>query len=104
MTLSLGFSIEPLSRAHPHLASFRDHLGLVESALRRAQAQGGNRAVGWRVNEDWLELAIAARGEAGVAALLRTNPDAATAALDESGGGDAAEAEGLLTQTIERRD
>ena len=91
VTLSLGFSIEPLSRAHPHLASFRDHLGLVESALRRAQAQGGNRAVGWRVNEDWLELAIAARGEAGVAALLRTNPDAA-------------EAEGLLTQTVERRD
>jgi diguanylate cyclase (GGDEF)-like protein len=91
VTLSLGFSIEPLSRAHPHLASFRDHLGLVEAALRRAQAQGGNRAVGWRVNEDWLELAIAARGEAGVAALLRTDPDAA-------------ETEGLVTQTVERRD
>ena len=91
VTLSLGFSIEPLSRAHPHLASFRDHLGLVDAALRRAQAQGGNRAVGWRANEDALELAIAARGEAGVAALLRTNPDGA-------------EAEGLLSQTVERRD
>ena len=91
VSLSLGFSIEPLSRAHPHLASFRDHLGLVDAALRRAQAQGGNRAVGWRVNEDALELAIAARGETGVAALLRTNPDGA-------------EAEGLLSQTVERRD
>ena len=91
VTLSLGFSIEPLSRVHPHLASFRDHLGLVDAALRRAQAQGGNRAVGWRVNEDVLERAIAARGEAGVAALLRTNPDGA-------------EAEGLLSQTVERRD
>ena len=91
VSLSLGFSIEPLSRAHPHLASFRDHLGLVDAALRRAQAQGGNRAVGWRVNEDALERAIAARGEAGVAALLRTNPDGA-------------EAEGLLSQTVERRD
>jgi diguanylate cyclase (GGDEF)-like protein len=91
VSLSIGFSIEPLSRAHPHLASFRDHLGLVEAALRRAQAQGGNRAVGWRVNEDWLKLAIAARGEAEVAALLRTNPDAA-------------EAEGMLSQTVERRD
>jgi diguanylate cyclase (GGDEF)-like protein len=91
MSLSLGFSIEPLSRAHPHLASFRDHLGLVDAALRRAQAQGGNRAVGWRVNEDALERAIAERGEAGVVALLRTNPDGA-------------EAEGLLSQTVERRD
>jgi diguanylate cyclase (GGDEF)-like protein len=91
VSLSLGFSIEPLSRAHPHLASFRDHLGLVDAALRRAQAQGGNRAVGWRMNEDALERSIAARGEAGVAALLRTNPDGA-------------EAEGLLSQTVERRD
>jgi hypothetical protein len=91
VTLSIGFSIEPLSRAHPHLASFRDHLGLVDAALRRAQAQGGNRAVGWRVNEDALERAIASRGEAGVAVLLRTNPDAA-------------ETEGLLSQTVERRD
>jgi GGDEF domain-containing protein len=91
VSLSLGFSIEPLSRAHPHLASFRDHLGLVDAALRRAQAQGGNRAVGWRVNEDALERAIADRGEAGVAALLRANADAA-------------EAEGLLSQTVERRD
>ncbi len=91
VSLSLGFSIEPLSRAHPHLASFRDHLGLVDAALRRAQAQGGNRAVGWRVNDDAFERAIAERGEAGVAALLRTNPDGA-------------EAEGLLSQTVERRD
>ncbi|HMA28276.1 MAG TPA: GGDEF domain-containing protein [Thermoanaerobaculia bacterium] len=91
VSLSIGFSIEPLSRAHPHLASFRDHLGLVEAALRRAQTQGGNRAVGWRANEDALDFAIAVSGEAGVAELLRTNPDGA-------------EAEGLLSQTVERRD
>lgn len=91
VTLSLGFSIEPLSRAHPHLASFRDHLALVDAALRRAQAQGGNRAVGWRASEEALELAIAARGEAGVAALLRTDPANA-------------EAEGLISQAVERGD
>lgn len=90
VTLSLGFSIEPLSRAHPHFASFRDHLALVDAALRRAQAQGGNRAVGWRVNEDVLERAIASRGEASVAALLRTDPAAA-------------EAEGILSQAVEPR-
>ena len=91
VTLSLGFSIEPLSRAHPHLASFRDHLALVDAALRRAQQQGGNRAVGWRANDEAFEHAIAARGEAGVAALLRTDPAAA-------------EAEGLISQAVERRD
>ncbi len=89
VTLSLGFSIEPLSRAHPHLASFRDHLALVDAALRRAQQQGGNRAVGWRANDEAFERAIAARGEAGVATLLRTDP--ATA-----------EAEGLISQAVER--
>jgi diguanylate cyclase (GGDEF)-like protein len=91
VTLSIGFSIEPLSRAHPHLASFRDHLALVEAALRRAQRQGGNRAVGWRANDEGFGRAIAAWGEAGVAALLRTDPAAA-------------EAEGLISQTVERRD
>ena len=91
VTLSLGFSIEPLSRAHPHLASFRDHLALVDAALRRAQQQGGNRAVGWRANDEAFERAIATRGEAGVAALLRTDPAAA-------------EAEGLISQAVERRD
>jgi len=91
VSLSVGFSIEPLSRAHPHLASFRDHLALVDAALRRAQAQGGNRAIGWRVNEDALERAIVSRGEPGVAALLRTDPGAA-------------EKEGLLSQTVERRE
>lgn len=89
VTLSLGFSIEPLSRAHPHLASFRDHLALVDAALRRAQEQGGNRAVGWRANDEAFERAIAARGEAGVATLLRTDPAAA-------------EAEGLISQAVER--
>ena len=89
VTLSLGFSIEPLSRTHPHLASFRDHLALVDAALRRAQTQGGNRAVGWRANDEAFERAIAARGEAGVAALLRTDPAAA-------------EAEGLISQAVER--
>jgi diguanylate cyclase (GGDEF)-like protein len=90
VTLSLGFSTEPLSQAHPHFASFRDHLALVDAALRRAKAQGGNRAVGWRVNADALESAIASRGEASVAAFLRTNPDAA-------------EAEGILSQAVEPR-
>ncbi len=89
VTLSIGFSIEPLSRAHPHLASFRDHLALVDVALRRAQEQGGNRAVGWRANDEAVERAIAARGEAGVAAFLRGDPAAA-------------EAEGLITQAVER--
>lgn len=89
VSISLGFSIEPLSRAHPHLASFRDHIALVEAALRRAQAQGGNRAVGWRVNDEALERAIDSRGEAGVAALLRSDPDAA-------------EKEGVISQTVER--
>jgi diguanylate cyclase (GGDEF)-like protein len=91
VTLSLGFSIEPLSRAHPHLASFRDHLALVDAALRRAQEQGGNRAVGWRANDEAFERVIAARGEAGVATLLRTDPAAA-------------EAEGLISQAVERGD
>lgn len=91
VTLSLGFSIEPLLRAHPHLASFRDHLALVDAALRRAQEQGGNRAVGWRANDEAFERAIAARGEAGVAALLRTDPAAA-------------ETEGLISQAVERGD
>ena len=91
VTLSLGFSIEPLSRAHPHLASFRDHLALVDAALRLAQRQGGNRAVGWRANDEAFERAITARGEAGVATLLRTDPAAA-------------EAEGLITQAVERGD
>ena len=89
VTLSLGFSIEPLSRAHPHLASFRDHLALVDAALRRAQEQGGNRAVGWRANDEAIERAILVRGESGVAALLRTDPAAA-------------EAEGLISQAVER--
>ena len=89
VTLSLGFSIEPLSRAHPHLASFRDHLALVDAALRLAQRQGGNRAVGWRANDEAFERAIAARGEAGVATLLRTDPAAA-------------ESEGLISQAVER--
>jgi len=89
VTLSLGFSIEPLSRAHPHLASFRDHLALVDAALRLAQRQGGNRAVGWRANDEAIERAIAARGEAGVAALLRTDPAAA-------------ETEGLISRAVER--
>ena len=91
VTLSLGFSIEPLLRAHPHLASFRDHLALVDAALRRAQEQGGNRAVGWRANDEAFERAIAARGEAGVAALLRADPAAA-------------ETEGLISQAVERGD
>jgi diguanylate cyclase (GGDEF)-like protein len=91
VTLSLGFSIEPLSRAHPHLASFRDHLALVAAALRLAQEQGGNRAVGWRANDEAVERAIAARGEAGVATFLRTDPAAA-------------EAEGLISQAVERGD
>ena len=89
VTLSLGFSIEPLVRAHPHLASFRDHLALVDAALRRAQEQGGNRAVGWRANDEAIERAIAARGESVVAALLRTDPAAA-------------EADGLISQAVER--
>ncbi len=91
VTLYLGFSIEPLSRTHPHLASFRDHLALVDAALRLAQKQGGNRAVGWRANDEAIERAIAARGESGVAALLRTDPGAA-------------EAEGLISQAVERGD
>jgi len=89
VTLSLGFSIEPLVRAHPHLASFRDHLALVDAALRLAQKQGGNRAVGWRANDEAIERAIAARGESVVAALLRTDPAAA-------------EADGLISQAVER--
>jgi diguanylate cyclase (GGDEF)-like protein len=91
VTISLGFSIEPLSRAHPHLASFRDHLALVDAALRLAQRQGGNRAVGWRVNDEAFERAIEARGEAGVAAILRSDPLSA-------------EREGLISQAVERRE
>jgi diguanylate cyclase (GGDEF)-like protein len=89
MTLSLGFSIEPLVRAHPHLASFRDHLALVDAALRLAQQQGGNRAVGWRANDEAIERAIEGRGESAVATLLRTDPASA-------------EAEGLISQAVER--
>jgi two-component system cell cycle response regulator len=91
VTLSIGFSIEPVSRAHPHLTSFRDHLALMDAALRRAQAQGGDRAVGWRSNDEVVERAIASRGEAEVAAFLRTDPAAA-------------EAEGLISQVVERRE
>jgi two-component system cell cycle response regulator len=91
MTISIGFSIEPISRAHPHLASFRDHLALMDAALRLAQRQGGNRAVGWRSNDEAIERAIAARGEAAVAVLLRSDPAAA-------------EAEGLISQAVERRE
>ena len=61
----------------------------MEAALRRAQSQGGNRAVGWRVHDEALERAIASRGEADVAALLRSDPDAA-------------EAEGLISATVGR--
>ena len=90
VTLSIGFSIEPISRANPHLASFRDHLALMDAALRRAQKQGGDRAVGWRSNDEAIERAIAARGEASVATLLRTDPAGA-------------EAQGLISQALERR-
>lgn len=81
VTISVGFSVEPLSRAHPHLASFRDHLALASGALARAKAAGGNFACGWRVNEEALEAAIALHGEAGAARVLRQPDEAETAGL-----------------------
>jgi diguanylate cyclase (GGDEF)-like protein len=81
VTISIGFSVEPLLRARPHLASFRDHLALAEGALRRAKAAGGNIACGWRVNEDALEAAIALHGEAGAVRVLRKPDEAETAGL-----------------------
>lgn len=90
VTISIGFSVEPLSRAHPHLASFRDHLALARGALARAKAAGRNLACGWRVNEEALEAAIALHGEAGAARVLR-QPDEAEAA-------------GLVGMALERRE
>jgi len=90
VTISIGFSVEPLARAHPHLASFRDHLALAAGALQRAKTAGGNLACGWRVNEEALEAAIALHGEAGAARVLR-HPDEAEAA-------------GLLGLALERRE
>ncbi len=90
VTISIGFSVEPLARAHPHLASFRDHLALARGALQRAKAEGGNLACGWRVNEEALEGAIGLHGEEGAARVLR-NPDQAEAA-------------GLLGLALERRE
>lgn len=90
VTVSIGFSVEPLARAHPHLASFRDHLALAGGALARAKAGGGNLACGWRVNEEALEGAIALHGEEGAARVLRHPDDAETA--------------GLLGLALERRD
>lgn len=81
VTISIGFSVEPLSRAHPHLASFRDHLALARGALARAKAAGGNLACGWRVNEEALEAAIALHGEAGAARVLKQPDEAETAGL-----------------------
>ena len=90
VAISIGFSVEPLARAHPHLASFRDHLALAGGALARAKAAGGNLACGWRVNEEALEAAIALHGEAGAARVLR-HPDEAEGA-------------GLLGLALERRE
>jgi diguanylate cyclase (GGDEF)-like protein len=81
VTVSIGFSVEPLSRAHPHLASFRDHLALANGALKRAKAAGGNLACGWRVNDEALEAAIALHGEAGAAHVLRRPDEAEDAGL-----------------------
>jgi diguanylate cyclase (GGDEF)-like protein len=90
VTISIGFSVEPLLRSRPHLASFRDHLALAEGALRRAKAAGGNVACGWRVNDDALEAAIALHGEVGAVHVLR-KPDEAEAA-------------GLIALALERRE
>ena len=81
VTISIGFSVEPLMRARPHLASFRDHLALATGALRRAKAAGGNVACGWRVNEEALEAAIALHGEPGAVRVLRKPDEAETAGL-----------------------
>jgi diguanylate cyclase (GGDEF)-like protein len=81
VTISIGFSVEPLARAHPHLASFRDHLALAGGALQRAKAAGGNLACGWRVNEEALEAAIVLHGEAGAARVLHQPDEAETAGL-----------------------
>ncbi len=90
VTISIGFSIEPLMRARPHLASFRDHLALAGGALARAKAAGGNVACGWRVNDEALEAAIALHGEPGAVRVLR-KPDEAEAA-------------GLIGLSLEHRD
>lgn len=90
VTISVGFSVEPLARAHPHLASFRDHLALARGALQRAKVAGGNLACGWRVNEEGLEAAIVLHGEAGAARVLRHPGEA--------------EAAGLLGLALERRE
>jgi diguanylate cyclase (GGDEF)-like protein len=90
VTISIGFSVEPLLRARPHLASFRDHLALAEGALAHAKAAGGNVACGWRVNEDALEAAVALHGETGAVRVLR-KPDEAEAA-------------GLIAPALERRE
>ncbi len=79
VTISIGFSIEPIMRTRPHLASFRDHLALAGGALARAKAAGGNVACGWRVNDEALEAAIALHGEPGALRVLR-KPDEAEAA------------------------
>ncbi len=90
VTISIGFSVEPLARAHPHLASFRDHLALASGALARAKAAGGNLACGWRVNDEALEAAIVLHGEAGAGRVLRHPGEA--------------EAAGLLSVALERRE
>lgn len=90
VTISIGFSVEPLARTHPHMASFRDHLALANGALARAKAAGGNFVCGWRVNEDALEAAVALHGEEGAAHVLR-QPDQAEAA-------------GLLGAALEHRE
>ncbi len=90
VTISIGFSVEPLVRTRPHLASFRDHLALATGALARAKAAGGNVACGWRVNEDALEAAIALHGEGGAVRVLRKPDDA--------------EAAGLIGLALERRE
>lgn len=81
VTISIGFSVEPVSRAHPHLASFRDHVALAEGALARAKAAGGNLVCGWKIAEEALEAAIALHGEAGAARVLKKPSDAEEAGL-----------------------
>ena len=90
VTISIGFSVEPLVRARPHLASFRDHLALAGGALARAKAAGGNLACGWRVNEEALEAAIALHDEPGAVRVLRKPDEAETA--------------GLISPALERRE
>ena len=90
VTVSIGFSVEPLVRSRPHLASFRDHLALATGALQRAKAAGGNFACGWRINEDALEAAIALHGELGAVRVLRKPDEAETA--------------GLIAAALERRE